>query len=98
MTQDMHLLRGAGTEHAEHLAIGWWWGGYSPDKWLDRRASLPPGVDLLRLGITVGQGVGALREIQPAAKVLAQLMRELDEALVGMPRPRSSSSSSSSKL
>jgi hypothetical protein len=37
-----------GAGHGDRLAIGWWYGGHSPDRWLDRRAPLP--VRPLRLG------------------------------------------------
>ena len=74
-----------GTNHGDRLSIGWWYGGNSPDKWLDRRGPLPEGTNLHEMGITVGQGVGALTEIKPAADVFAQLRDELLEAVATMP-------------
>lgn len=69
-------------------AVGWWMGGYTPDAWMDRRAPVPPGTDLLSLGVTAGQAVGALTKIQPAEEVLKQLVAELKEALGSLPRAR----------
>jgi hypothetical protein len=43
------------------------------------------GTDLLSLGVTVGQGVGLLTEIRPAAEVLALLTAQLLDAVAAMP-------------
>ena len=74
-----------GTNHGDKLSIGWWYGGQSPHKWLDRRGPLPEGTELHSMGITVGQGVGALTEIKPAAEVYEQLTNELLDAVSRMP-------------
>jgi len=72
----------------DQYAVGWWIGGYTPDTWLDRRKPIPDGVDLLSMGITVGQSVGALKSIEPAEEVLRSLTAQLQEALKAMPSSR----------
>mmetsp|Transcript_107153 Transcript_107153/g.334003 ORF Transcript_107153/g.334003 Transcript_107153/m.334003 type:complete len:377 (+) Transcript_107153:78-1208(+) len=72
--------------------LGWWWGGngtkFAPsglaDDYLDRHAPLPQSIDrltLLRQGVTVGQCVGALKKVEPAADVFRGLVAGLQEAL-----------------